>query len=351
MSARLWQFLKWEAPYILIIAVEVVVLSRNYLHPRAKPAAPKKPAPRLAMPPAGMRSLMARMELAKTKRPGYVFLTLWTASVLLGGGLLGLVLLGLCAYRALRGRPVIAQRPQVTPQWRIWDVAKVAALVPFYVLLASRGLQFLTRIGLAPHHRAIVHMLTSDICYRIMGVMLIFWVIGAERGQGLRELGLHGRNWLRNLGTGMAAYAAVLPILLGLMLVTSLLIPYLPSPPRVPRMISEPIARSGNPLILLFVIATVAAPVSEEIFFRGMMQPVLRARFGVWPAILVSAFLFGLVHVSLYRIPPIFALGVALGYVAERTQSLLPAIAIHAVHNALFVTLALCLHRLLSAPL
>ena len=46
----------------------------------------------------------------------------------------------------------------------------------------------------------------------------------------------------------------------------------------------------------LVLLAVVIAPISEELFFRGVLFRTVRDRHGFWPAALASAIPFGLVH-------------------------------------------------------
>jgi uncharacterized protein len=87
------------------------------------------------------------------------------------------------------------------------------------------------------------------------------------------------------------------------------------------------------------VLIVVAAPFSEEVFFRGFIFGGLRHRFSFPVAGLISAAIFGLFHYtgpgSLGVVPQLAFLGFALSWVYEETGSVYPTIAIHAVNNAL----------------
>jgi sodium transport system permease protein len=82
----------------------------------------------------------------------------------------------------------------------------------------------------------------------------------------------------------------------------------------------------------------------EETLFRGVILSGFR-RMGPWPAILISALLFGLAHASIYRLLPTLALGVVLGYAAWRSGSIYCSILIHALNNGLIATLVHYLAR------
>ena len=83
---------------------------------------------------------------------------------------------------------------------------------------------------------------------------------------------------------------------------------------------------------LLFVVI---APIGEEVFFRGFLYRALRGSLPVWPAALVAGGIFGLIHVfsGVDAVPVLGALGVAFCLVYERTGSIYPCIALHAINN------------------
>jgi membrane protease YdiL (CAAX protease family) len=66
----------------------------------------------------------------------------------------------------------------------------------------------------------------------------------------------------------------------------------------------------------------------------------LTARFGTWPAILVQAGVFAVLHRSLWLLFPTFVLGVTLGLLARNRASLWPPVAMHALYNAITVAAA-----------
>jgi hypothetical protein len=88
--------------------------------------------------------------------------------------------------------------------------------------------------------------------------------------------------------------------------------------------------------------AVVLAPLAEELFFRGLLQSLLRRRFGPWPAVLTTAAVFAAVHYSTPQaVPALAALGIVLGYNYERTGRLFAPILLHAIFNALNIAVKL----------
>jgi uncharacterized protein len=85
------------------------------------------------------------------------------------------------------------------------------------------------------------------------------------------------------------------------------------------------------------VLIVIAAPASEEIFFRGFIFGGLRNRLSFPIAAVISAAIFGLFHYtgagSAEVVPQLAFLGLVLCWVYEETGSIYPTMAIHAVNN------------------
>lgn len=87
-------------------------------------------------------------------------------------------------------------------------------------------------------------------------------------------------------------------------------------------------------LSIFFFTAAIAAPLFEEVLFRGFLLPSLTRYFSVWGAIFVSALLFAIAHLSLSEILPLSALGVVLGVVYTRSRNLLASMLLHSLWNS-----------------
>ncbi|MFZ4776256.1 MAG: CPBP family intramembrane glutamic endopeptidase [Terrimicrobiaceae bacterium] len=92
---------------------------------------------------------------------------------------------------------------------------------------------------------------------------------------------------------------------------------------------------------VVFGIAVIAAPVTEELIFRGCLYGVLRKSNGRALAIVVSSLLFALIHGHLPSLPGLFVLAVGLSLVYERCGSLWAPISMHAAFNGLTILTAL----------
>jgi sodium transport system permease protein len=89
------------------------------------------------------------------------------------------------------------------------------------------------------------------------------------------------------------------------------------------------------------VIFALLPAVCEEVAFRGFILSGLEHHRRTLSAILLSALMFGFLHVLLSLFQQLFnatLLGIVLGLLAVRSRSLLPGILFHFLNNALFVT-------------
>jgi hypothetical protein len=95
---------------------------------------------------------------------------------------------------------------------------------------------------------------------------------------------------------------------------------------------------SRETFLWLFPGIAIIGPIVEEILFRGVLYPYLRARMRIFVAVVLAAALFSVVHVIPILLLPLFVAGVALTLVTERYDSIIPAIVLHGLFNGLQIT-------------
>jgi membrane protease YdiL (CAAX protease family) len=88
----------------------------------------------------------------------------------------------------------------------------------------------------------------------------------------------------------------------------------------------------ATPLWFTVIVICIVAPVGEEFIFRKLLIDRIR-RFGDVTAILVSAFLFGAIHMNFYQFFYALFVGVIISYVYTLTGKLRYCIALHALVN------------------
>ncbi|KAB2807037.1 CPBP family intramembrane glutamic endopeptidase [Phaeocystidibacter luteus] len=81
------------------------------------------------------------------------------------------------------------------------------------------------------------------------------------------------------------------------------------------------------------LLIVVIGPIAEEFFFRGTVQRLMTAQIGGTKSILLTAFFFAMMHLQVDQFASIFTLGLVLGYLYDRTQSLWTTIVAHVVFN------------------
>jgi membrane protease YdiL (CAAX protease family) len=86
----------------------------------------------------------------------------------------------------------------------------------------------------------------------------------------------------------------------------------------------------------MLLVTILLGPCVEEVLFRGVVYPGLRAETGPWLAVPLSALVFGWFHYGYGSAPVVFStvLGIAFALLVEGSGSLWPAIAGHTVANS-----------------
>ena len=85
----------------------------------------------------------------------------------------------------------------------------------------------------------------------------------------------------------------------------------------------------------------IIVPIVEEIGFRGIfLAGLLKSRCRPWLAILITAIVFALFHMSLVKIISTFGFGIIIGWLYWRIGSIIPGIVIHIVNNSLCIVFA-----------
>lgn len=178
------------------------------------------------------------------------------------------------------------------------------------------------------------------------GVALIgsVYLLGIRRrGLGWDAVGLRlpSLQWfIRSLWLGLAA--------IPLSALTALLVQLLLNRPveNVQLEFLAPEGFSWFAALSMLVLGGFVAPFAEELFFRAVLYPWMRARWGVLPGMLVSGVLFGAVHGEISVAAAAALLGFLLAWVYERSSSLWPPVIIHVINNAFKILL---LYALIAA--
>ncbi len=98
----------------------------------------------------------------------------------------------------------------------------------------------------------------------------------------------------------------------------------------------EDIAEAFGTLPVQILLIAIAAPISEEICFRGMLFGGLREKLPRLGAALIASLVFGALHAltGVTAVPPLIAFGFALCLLYEKTGSIVPGILLHMLNNS-----------------
>ena len=219
--------------------------------------------------------------------------------------------------------------PQPMPAWSLSGRAAALVLLTWFLgfFLASN----LAGLLLAPWPG--LRWLTIPLGYTLhaaLGIRLLCWA----EGLSLREL------WQRvapgRPGRDLAWGGAFLGLAVLLVLAVALVVGPLLSPDQSPQRDLQELLRSLRgwlPNLALFLTVTLLAPCFEELLFRGFLLPVLAQRQRLALALVLSALLFGAIHLQPAGLPMLSALGFVMGLAMRHTGSLRTPILIHACWN------------------
>ena len=215
--------------------------------------------------------------------------------------------------------------------WGASEAFKAMVLLFFLDLVFSSALGFIFswfKLG------SLNLALMSASFVRSVLVLVFLGYLVRRLGGNWTDLGWNLRRvWAQGLW-GLAGYLAMIPVyaaVLGiLMTVLSLLKMQTPVQTPVQVLYTEPNAAA---LWGFAVFMGVLGPWFEEIFFRGFLYPVFKARTGMWRGAFITSALFAALHGHGIAFVPILVLGLALNLLYERSGSVVPGAVLHMTHN------------------
>jgi len=108
----------------------------------------------------------------------------------------------------------------------------------------------------------------------------------------------------------------------------------IPAPQQLLERFAEDFIPAGMPMWQLYLYVAVLPAICEEIAFRGMLLNGLRRRLRPAALMVSVGIIFGLFHMTLFRIAPTALLGMILTGIALMTGSIFPGMLMHAGNNA-----------------
>ena len=190
------------------------------------------------------------------------------------------------------------------------------------------GILILSSLLLSPvtFLKAMIGDEAALLLYYLMAIGIPFWIIYSIRK---RRSGIHSFNFsIRNK-------RPVPWIIIGAVtLLTGVIMPIMSSIP-MPEAIENAFREANINMtgIFGFITLVLAAPILEELIFRGVMLDGLLKRYSPAKSILVSAIFFGLFHLNPWQFVAGFFAGILAGWVYYKTRSVTYPIIVHASIN------------------
>lgn len=237
-------------------------------------------------------------------------------------------------------------------RWKLRDLFKVFL---FYFLMMM-GIPVLLQIvkklfglDISEFIRQNVTLLSISLVVNILTCLYVFYTVRVGYNQPLRVLGLTADNWKSDAWKGLKHYIVVLPVILFAGYVVNYVSELFGVPPDNQEIITKFLEEESIPVLVFMVLfGTLAAPIVEEILFRGFLQPVIRPALGKTGTIIVSGGIFALVHLNAHVFLQIFILGLLLAYLFEQTKSLIAPITVHLLHNSITLVFLLSYKQFLK---
>ncbi len=192
-------------------------------------------------------------------------------------------------------------------------------------------------------------------------LLAVLWpLVRGERLDGwMRATGLHrGDGFIKEVFLGVVGWIAAVPVFMaaglltaGLVALWQLIAPGDGEARPLPDTALLDVIASGDVWLTaaVFTLATIWAPLAEELIFRGCLYRHLRSRLNVPISSVLIAVMFGFMHgYGVLFVPPVIALGLCFALMREWRGSLIAAITAHLAHNATLVTLMIVIMQLLG---
>jgi len=242
-----------------------------------------------------------------------------------------LLLLGLLYIRmaARVAKSVFAKGDCFPAQvWKFPESFLTGAVVLFFVLMAIPAFT-------APPGRIDLKAIESALGLYSSIILFVVGFLVFRNVNPIEAFGLRWTSWSEGLLSVIAALALLLPpIYAAQWLGYCLSGPETNPQPIVTFLIEHQSLRDRLSVVL---IAVVAAPLTEELIFRGCLYGILRQVGGKSLAITVSSLLFALIHGHIPSFAGLVILAVGLCLLYEKTGSLWAPILLHAAFNGLSI--------------
>lgn len=216
--------------------------------------------------------------------------------------------------------------------WALASVFGIGSFLAASVLYGGIG-----QVGIdVDETSALFQMVFSSSVYLIGAAVLLVepYAIRRMTIQQIQKLvGLARRPILKDVGLGLLAWGAYMILTTAAVTAVKAYIPMINLDQE--QNIGFQTLANGMDIFYAFLVIVVAAPIVEELVFRGYLYGSLRPRLPRWIAAVIVSVLFGMVHWQLNVAIDTFVLSMVVCYMRDKTGAIWSGIVVHAVKNGL----------------
>lgn|SRR5690606_18013002 len=190
------------------------------------------------------------------------------------------------------------------------------------------GIAILSTLIFSPINLALNKAIGREISF------LVYYLLAMGVPFGIAHLIRNKRTAINNYNFSLGStrtMALVLLATIGLQTgITSPIINLIPMPEFMQKLFLE---FADNTSIYSFLAIVIAAPIIEELIFRGIILEGLLQRYSPVKSIILSSVLFGIVHLNPWQFVSALVIGLFSGWVYYKTRKLSLSILIHLANN------------------
>jgi membrane protease YdiL (CAAX protease family) len=219
------------------------------------------------------------------------------------------------------------QKQSLTRRILMFPITRLLIAATMFVIV------FVT-IVIPSTHQSLISNIGTECVLVVMGIITLVLMSKFIEQRSLAEVGLGQRGLLCHASIGIGIATAMLLLIV---LVLKLAYPFVEVTPNnlvYDSIWWQPLGTFGYP-VAIFVLSCFVA-VFEEIMFRGLFFRILEEALGSWLALIISALLFGMVHLinndsdgTLVWVTPTMAMGLSLAAAYMLTRNLWLTIGFH----------------------
>lgn len=244
----------------------------------------------------------------------------------------------------VRGSGTIIQKAGIflrSQPWQIEDSAAIAILLLFLLFSARAVTGILLNLGIISAEATVpAGILFQALLFHLPIIIIVLAAIRSRKLRLRSVLGLDIRTLPSDIKKGFIAYLASVPVIASVNMISLLSLEKL-NIPNQPQFAFQ-VLTENHPFwvkAMLVGIATISAPVAEEMLFRAVCLPAASKRLSLGMAAIVVSILFASIHLNAYALLPLFAMAMCLSAAYAATQSIVVPIVMHSLFNAVSIAI------------